>query len=475
MSIRLRLTLLYSAILALTLILFGFALYNIQARYTLNALKEDMSFGSGRLVAGVMRTELIGAPGPLDQQPPPPKPFDQFSGDQAFQALPERQIARVLDGEGNLVASPFGRQEDALPLSTDGLGALQSRQEWWEIAEVGSEQMLIYSRPVVQDDETAFIVQVARPLTERDNTLSSLATTLTVAGAATTLLAFAAGWLLSGITLRPIDRITRTAQAIGDERDFNRRVAYAGPPDEVGRLASTFNQMLARLQDAYLTVEQALTQQRSFVADVSHELRTPLTTLRGNLGLLNREPPAPAAERADIVADALEESDRLIRLVNELLLLARADAGPRLRRDPVKLRPAAEEVVRQMRLLDERRTISITIPQDAVAMGDRDAIKQILVILVDNAIKHSTGDLEIGAASSDAAVELRVQDQGPGLAAEQAEHVFDRFYRGEGAPKSGIGLGLAIAKALAVAMGGSIAMESAPGRGSTVRVVLGIK
>ena len=139
-----------------------------------------------------------------------------------------------------------------------------------------------------------------------------------------------------GITLHPIQRLTQTARTIGDERDFTRRVTYTGPQDEVGQLATTFNSMLARLQDAYQQVAHSLEMQRDFVADVSHELRTPLTTLRGNLGLLRREPPIPAEEQADILTDMMDESDRLIRLVNDLLVLARADAGRSLAKEPLE-------------------------------------------------------------------------------------------------------------------------------------------
>src|SRR5439155_3853437 len=119
---------------------------------------------------------------------------------------------------------------------------------------------------------------------------------LLIGGGIVTLLAFGAGWALAGTALRPINRITQTAHEIGATQDFARRVAYSGPPDEVGRLASTFNRMLTGLQDAYQT-------QRRFVADASHELRTPLTTIRGNLGLLQREPPIAAADRVAVLAD----------------------------------------------------------------------------------------------------------------------------------------------------------------------------
>lgn len=470
MSIRLRLTLLYSTILALTLIVFGVALYSIQAQDTLNSLKRDLSLSSEKLVEAALRTD--SAPPPQDtirRDPPPPKPFDEFSNEQAFQSLREREIARILDENGNLVASPFGRVEDALPLSEEGLVALQNQQDWWESGIVSGETMLIYSRPIVQNGETVYIVQVARTLTERDRTLNSLGTTLGVAGLVTILIAFGAGWALSGLTLQPIHRITQTAQAIGDERDFTRRVAYSGPQDEVGRLANTFNQMLTRLQDAYQKVERSLEMQRDFVADVSHELRTPLTTLRGNLGLLRRNPPSPPEEQADILADMVDESDRLIRLVNDLLLLARADAGRSLVIEPIAVLPMLEETVRQTQHSDTDRRINLDASPDISILGDRDAFKQVILILLDNSLKHSDDDINVKVEGNGAQVEVRVQDLGPGIPPDKLEHVFDRFYRGDDTSTiPGFGLGLPIAKALAEGMGGKITIESQLGAGSVV-------
>jgi signal transduction histidine kinase len=470
MSIRLRLTLLYSTILALTLIIFGTALYSIQAQDTLNSLKQDLIVSSERLVGATSRTP----PGPPPQdttrpEPPPPRPFEEFSSEQAFRALPEREIARILDTSGNLVASPFGSVEDALPLSSDGLATLQSQQDWWESETVSGENMLIYSRPIVRDGETVYVVQVARSLAERDRTLKSLATTLGGAGLLTILIAFGVGWALSGLTLKPIHRITQTAQAIGDERDFKRRVAYSGPQDEVGQLANTFNQMLARLEDAYHKVEHSLEMQRRFVADVSHELRTPLTTLRGNLGLLGRIPPPPHEEQADILADMEHESDRLIRLVNDLLLLARADAGRSLNKELLTIQPVLEETVRQAHQLDVQRQITLDISPDVTAVGDRDAFKQVMLVLLDNALKHSGGDINVEATRNGPQVEIRVQDHGHGISHNTLEHIFDRFYRGDDSSlTAGFGLGLPIAKALTEAMGGTITIESELGKGSIV-------
>jgi two-component system, OmpR family, sensor kinase len=467
MSIRLRFTLLYTLILALTLTIFGAALYTFQARDTMNSLKLDLSQGANRLAEAALKSENHPFPPDAQNSPRPPIPFDQFSSDQAFQAFPEREIGRILDANGNLVSSPFGRAQDALPLSAQGLKALQNKQDWSETDIVSGEKTLIYSRPVIVNDQVVYIVQNARPLTERDRTLESLATTLLIAGSLMVLIAFGIGWFFVEITLRPIQRITQTAQAIGDERDFARRVEYKGPPDEVGQLASTFNSMLSRLQDAFRKTEHALDMQRTFVADVSHELRTPLTTLRGNLSLLRRTP--PPEEQADILTDMVEESDRLIRLVNDLLQLARADAGRSLAKEPVDVSSVLEETIRQAHQLDSQRDIQLHSDSGLKILGDKDALKQILLIALDNALKHSAGNINVNVERKGSSVEIRVQDFGEGIPPEKLERIFDRFYRGDDASTiQGFGLGLPIAKALAEAQDGEITLESQTGQGSTL-------
>ena len=494
MSIRLRITFLYTFILALTLTVFGLVLYTIQAQSTMDSLKHDLSVSANRLADATLKTDFPNFNGnpppngqeppngqpPNGQEPPPggqqpgdgnppptPIPFDQFSNQQEFQSFSEREIARVLDVQGNLVSSPFGREGDALPLSAAGLQALQNGSDWWETNIVSDESMLTYNRPVIVDNKVIYIVQVARSLTERNRTLQSLSTTLLLAGLLTTLIAFGIGWLFSGLTLVPINRITKTAKEIGEERDFSRRVDYNGPQDEVGQLASTFNAMLTRLQDAFKKVEHSLQMQRNFVADVSHELRTPLTTLRGNLGLLKRNP-SPEIQN-DILSDMVDESDRLIRLVNDLLLLARADAGRSLSKEPVDVSIVLQEVCRQGNQLDANREINLDVPADTSIIGDRDAFKQVALILLDNALKHSTGKINIRAEKYGKHIDVRVQDFGEGIPPETLAHVFDRFYRGEDAATiPGFGLGLPIAKTLVESFGGEIKIESEVGKGSTV-------
>jgi len=471
MSIRLRLALLYTFILALTLVVFGSALYAIQWQTTLKSLKDDISLSSQTLTRSIFLTYL--SPDVKDHSGDPQViiPFEMLTGEQMLKQLREREIVRVLSADGTLIASPFGAVE-ALPISDASMQTLQSRKSCWEIVTPQTERMLVLNSPVTLNDELVLIIQVARPLTERDRALHILASTLFIAGAAAILIAFGIGWIISSTALRPIQRITQTAADIDGENDLTRRVDHKGPNDEVGRLAVTFNAMLDRLQDAYARVNHALTMQRDFVADVSHELRTPLTTIRGNLDLLQRQPPLPAEERADILNDLQEESDRLIRLVNDLLVLARADAGRSLQQEPVALQPLVGEVIRQVRLLDPEREIIEAVPSLTV-LGDRDAVKQILLVLLDNAVKHTRGPVRVSVQPEDGRVKISLQDQGPGIPPELLPRIFERFDRGQaqtGVP--GFGLGLPIAKALSEAQGGSIHIESQPGVGTTVTVVL---
>ncbi|MDX9955116.1 MAG: HAMP domain-containing sensor histidine kinase [Anaerolineae bacterium] len=473
MSIRLRLTLLYTLILALTLLLFGAALYTVQAQGTLNALKEDLSRSGENTVQMVLR---FYRDAPMVPPEPPPgedhrPPLQDLSTEPAFQQLREREIVRVLNAEGALIATPFAAASEALPLSAEGLEALRNQEIWWESASWEETRLLIYNRPVMVADELIFIVQTARPLTEREASLRTLSRTLLIAGVLTTVIAFGIGWALAGAALRPIHRITQTAQAIGRESDFSRRVDYVGPDDEIGRLAKTFNAMLVRLEEAYRTVSETLNLQRDFVADVSHELRTPLTTIRGNLALLRRTPPLPEAERGEILADAEVESERMTRLVNNLLLLARADAGPSLKKVPVAVTQVMVEACRQARQLDRQREIVEHIFKDVTILGDRDALKQIALILLDNALKHSQGPITVVVRVEDSSALLEVRDVGPGIPPDLLPHVFDRFHRGQANSNTpGFGLGLPIAKTLVEGCNGAIAIESVPGQGSVVRV-----
>jgi two-component system OmpR family sensor kinase len=470
MSIRLRLTLLYSAILTLTLVAFGALLYVRQYEDTLEIEKQfliDMGerFADGRRPPPDSDPSAP-PPGPEPGEAPPevvPEQLDDFGGGYLVRRSPDGQ--EILD-----LRTP---DDVVLPLSDAALSAVQDGETWMETATVEGERVLIYTVPILVDGQLIEILQMGRSITTRDQSISALGMNLVIAGIVAVAVAFGLGWVLAGMSLRPIHRLTQTAQTIGAERDFSRRVEHTGPDDEVGRLAKTLNAMLSELQAAYEQVGQTLEMQRRFVADVSHELRTPLTTLNGNVELLRREPPISTEDRSEVLSDMASESKRLIRLVNDLLALARADARRPLQSEPILVRPIVEEVCRQARLLAPDREIACDPLPDVAVLGQADALKQVLLILVDNALKHADGPIAVAGEVTARQVTVSVRDSGPGIEPELLPSLFERFSPGRtSGDENSTGLGLAIAKALVEAQGGTLTIGSQPGQGSAFSVIL---
>jgi two-component system OmpR family sensor kinase len=472
MSIRLRLTIVYTAILALTLAGFGAMLYGTQS--------QSMRDSDERMLAEAARRMAERNPfaGPwFDDRPPEERPFLPWPPDAegaSDRALGARTMyLQLLSLEGEVINYSENLEEVVLPLSDAGWQAVKSGKPWVETASVEGERLLIHSEPVIVERQVVEVIQVARALADPDQYLSTLRNNLFIGSGIAIIIAFGAGWILSGLVLRPVNRITQTAQAIGAERDFDRRVDHTGPNDEIGQLATTFNAMLTQLQTAYRQVEHSLQQQRQFVADVSHELRTPLTTLRGNLALLRRQPSINAEDREDIMDDMVGESDRLIRLVNDLLTLAHAESGRAMCSELIAITPLIEDVCRQARLLDPDRTITCSLPPQVVVIGDQDALKQVLLSLMDNAIKHTTGPITVTTETANGNATICIRDSGPGIDSQALPHIFERFYRGEQArSRPGIGLGLSIAKTLVEAQNGAISVESQIEQGSVITVTL---
>ncbi len=485
MSIRLRLTLLYSSILALTLIVFSAVLYAAQARYSMNIIRQDLTNNANQLALAWTRFHREwGRPLPPGWRGGDDEAYAE-AAQRALQALVRgdlrRDAVQLLDVDGTSLPLPINQSSDPLPISETGLTQLREGSSRMEISHGNDGRWLVYNIPIVIEagpeansrTTVVGVAQLARPLADRDRSLRSLGIALVLGSAATTLIAFGIGWFLAGATLRPIQRITQTAQEIGEARDFSSRVDYAGPKDELGRLAMTFNSMLARLEDAYQRVAHALQVQRDFVTDVSHELRTPLTTIRGNLALLRRDPPPPPEERTEILDDLSEESERLIRLVNDLLTLARADAGRKLDLAPVDVGEVVDDVCRQARVLAPERSILCDAPDGIRATANHDALKQVLLILMDNAIKYARGPIEMTVAEESHQVNIRVRDSGPGIPPDLQDRLFDRFHRGDASRSTaGFGLGLSIAQALTEAQQGTLEVKSEAKKGSTFTVRL---
>lgn len=457
MSIRLRLTLLFSAILALTLIVSSAILYASVSRMTYS-VRQDALVEQAEVITGSSEFALDRVLSPTGDISAP------------------RTFVQTLNPSAEVVYRTENLEGFALPLSAEGYDAVRRGHDWTEATETDFGRILIYSRRVNSSDNNFIgIIQVARSIADHDSSLDTLRTALIVGTSVATLVAFGIGWILAGTALRPINRITATAQEIGEERDFSQRVEYDGPPDELGRLTTTMNVMLTELQAAFSHAERTLDAQRRFAADASHELRTPLTTIRGNLELLRREPPISEEDRKEVINDVVEECERLSRLVNDLMLLQRADAEWPLASDRVRIKPVIEEICRQARRIDPGRPLTCNNIADVSIAGNRDALKQVVLILLDNAIKYSPPgtEVQVTTVADSQRVRIMVRDFGPGIDAERLPYIFERFYRGDEARRgTGVGLGLAIAKALVEAQRGRIEVETAPGKGCDFIVTL---
>ena len=332
------------------------------------------------------------------------------------------------------------------------------------------ERWRVYAHPI--DDRGEVLVAIA-PLGRIDASVRRFGILMFIMALAGALLTFLAGWVVAASALRPVAAVTNTAGAIARSREFSRRVAPESvqvPRDELGRLATTFNDMLSSLEQAYAA-------QQRFVSDASHELRAPLTSIQANLELLRVRRDMPAGEREEAVKEAAAEADRLARLVADLLALARADAGTTLRKENVELDGVLMEVVGDARHFVSGQRLELGAMEPASLRGDRDRIKQMLLILVHNAIKYTPppGSVTVSLRREGRAPIFEVRDTGIGISREDLPRVFERFYRADPARSrdpGGTGLGLPIARWIATEHGGLIELESEPGTGTTATVRL---
>ena len=292
-------------------------------------------------------------------------------------------------------------------------------------------------------------VLVGASLADRDEALSELLTQLLIVAPIALLLASLLGYWLAGAALRPVEAMRSEAAAISGSEP-GRRLPEGQAKDEISRLAATLNEMLGRL-------ERAIERERSFVADASHELRTPLALLQAELELALRKP-RTEGELEDAVRSAKAETERLVRLAEDLLVLARADDGRLpLRREPIRAGEVLEAVREAFRSRAEAAGRAIDAKADATVLdADRLRLEQALGNLVDNALRYGAGAIRLDAVEHDGLVELHVRDEGPGLSPDFLPHAFERFSRADPARTSGgAGLGLAMASAIAEAHGGS--------------------
>jgi len=478
MSIRLRLTLWYSAVLAVMLIVLGGSIYALLVRNVHDSLDSQLSAtadkilsaSSVRTVSNILQVEV-------------PQELDMFRAPGVAVVVLDISHAVVQKSQN---IGPFSRAFDP-----EGLEQVTGNETLVRDVSIDGAAARVLTVPIAvktaQGDQRVGYLQIAAPLNEVQASFRQLSTLMVLGGAIGVLAAAFVGAFLARKALAPIDRITQTASEIARGGDVQRRITKPGPPDEVGRLIETFNVMLDRLEGLFKS-------QQRFSADISHELRTPLTTIRGNVDLLRR---MGGADKASL--DAItSETDRMIRLVGDLLLLAQADAGLPLRREPIAIDQLAGEVVRQVQVISGgvRVTLHSDVKEPLCIDGDPDRLRQLLLNLIDNAIKYTPSDSEVNVQVSreNGSARLTISDTGPGIPPEHLQPgpngvplIFERFYRveksrtrlgatnGNGRAGSGTGLGLSIAYWIVQAHGGRIEVSSELGLGTTFTVWLPVE
>jgi two-component system OmpR family sensor kinase len=466
LSLRLRLALWYGGLTTLIVALVCVYSYALQSRTQYDEIDRVLHG-----VAEHVADELETAPGQ--------------GRDILLASLTLGTAIRVLDREGQVTAqSPTATSVPAIDLArvvTSGgprpyavIGALAPALHapkalsgrYGLLTNASGDRFRVYVLPM--QGESEFLAAVT-PLAPIDRAVAGFARLMLAMALLGGLIAFIVGWLIARHALQPVVALTDTAAAIAESRQHSRRVAEGSPRDELGRLARTFNTMLASLDDSYEA-------QVRFVAAASHELRAPLTVVQANLDLL-ASGRISRDERAAALAEAHAEASRMGRLVADLLALARADAGVPIRRDVVELDRIVLQVVGETRHMTRGQRVEITAIQPVLVRGDPDQLKQLTLNVIENAIKYTPADGRIAIAIERDRTHalVTVSDTGIGIAAEHLPRIFERFFRADpvrARNPGGSGLGLSIAMWVATEHGGTIDVTSAPGRGSTFTIRL---
>lgn len=476
MSIRLRLTLWYTGILAVTLLFFALALYlflyfkmNNDAMQTLKHRGEEFS----------SQIRIVKFPDYGFVQIVLPELKDFKYSDIYLQTY---TVDGRIQRSANLAFS--------LPLSHEAIKKVKLQEDSFETAKIRQNIFLIYNKPMVLDDKEIGVLQVATTIDRIDSFLDSLRFILVLLAMLTVMLAASIGWFLARKSLKPIDQVIEAANQIANGADLGKRIEYVGPRDEIGRLTGTINGMLTRLQSTYQDLEETYRAQRRFVSDASHELRTPLTTIRGNVELLQKmwrqKQSAILGDggltgnengnenlTVEALKDISDEAERMTRLVNDLLSLARADAGYQMDKESVLIKPIVEDVIRKAQFLPRQAewiSGDLQALEDVWIMANPDYFQHLLFIFIENAFKYTeAGYVRMDAVRSEDRIGIRIEDTGVGMDKEEIPYIFERFYRADPSrgQTSGTGLGLSIAKWILDEHNGSVELTTRKHSGTT--------
>jgi two-component system OmpR family sensor kinase len=453
LTLRARLLIGLVVLVAAGLTVAGIATYREQRSFLLKRV-------NGQLASALANRELSKELWSLSQGRPRSLPFGTYAE------------VRYPDGSVSALGGATSADRPVLPRSIE-LGKVMTVHD--PAYRVKADSVLVEGENIFEPDRPATLV-VAIPLDDVNDALQRLLIVEFTVGAAVLIAVALLAWWVIKFGLRPLAQMQDTAGAIA-AGDLSRRVDVVDEHTEVGQLGVALNKMLQHIEQAFKEREASEERLRRFVGDASHELRTPLTSIRGYAELFRRG----AADRPEDLAKAMrrieEEADRMGVLVEDLLLLARLDQGRPLEHASVDLTRLAADAVDDTRTVAPERSISFTANGAVVIRGDEVRLRQVMANLLQNAVRHTPADtpVYVQVTGDETSAVIEVRDEGPGIQTEDADRVFERFWRSDSSrtrASGGTGLGLAIVAAIAEAHGGTASVETAPGEGATFRVEL---
>lgn len=444
MSLRIRLTLLYSLLFAVLIAAFGTIVYVQTSRRLYNSVDETLTTRAERIVAesadGANANGTISA----DQSV-----LDEIASPGVY--------VEILQADGGLVARSANLNSQ-LPVSTSRSPSSNGPTfETHKIRANGERVRVLYQDIALTGGDGRLLV--ARSLHPTDAALDRIRAILIGGGIGFLIVANALAYVVASPALRPLRQATGTAAEIEATADFSRRISGDEQPGEVGELVRTLNELIAK-------VEKTLNAHRAFLADSSHELRRPLAVLRGNLEVLGSGA-LPAEERQQVIEETEAESRRMSRILSDLLLLSQVDARMILQRQPLDLAELLRSVADHERQRFPARRIDLDLAQGPVRIdADEQRVRQVFENLIENAARYSGPTLPITIAlrRNGRFARAAVRDGGPGMSEEDVRHAFERFFRGSRGRRNfgdGSGLGLAIVRHIAEAHGGDVTLISA--------------
>ena len=481
-GIRVQLTVWYTLVSAVLILIFGVTLYTALQTMLISSFDTTLQMRAQQVAEGVSINHNVVSVSDIVSELPElnataalldPEDVNNgkdSNGDSVNAYVNRNIIVRVFDTHGKTLFC-YPTSCNITPSRTSISQPLQGKPWHGTITNANGQQIRLYSTMLVSDKTIFGVVQVGQPLVSVNERMQDIIFLLLLCTPLALLFSAYGSYWLAGHAFRPIHRLTDIAHEIG-AKDLHQRVPIPHANDEVRELALIFNQMIGRL-------EQAFNQQRRFVADASHELRTPVSVIRSITDVALAQPSAPE-EYVLVLKEINAESERLGKLINDLLALARADEGlVQFDHDTVQLDLLTSDVVDSMEALAAERKIILTVGElhTATILGDAARLIQVIMSLVDNALTYTNagGSVTLSVKTTKTHALLIVRDTGIGIAPKDQPHIFERFYRADPARSraaGGSGLGLSIVDWVVRAHDGTVSVESRPGQGSTFTVVL---